>query len=376
MKKNILLLILLSVVLQSCDEELVPSLTLSQSEFTISEAGGSQSISFESNVDWTAKSSESWCTVSPSKGDASTKGATIALTENETFDNRNCTVTITAGSLSKTVNVNQSGKTGLLLTQDKYDLSNDATTIEVEVRANVKFDVTTSDEWITKVSTEGASTKKITFSIAKNESYDSREGSITIKQTDGTLSATIKVYQSQENAIILSTKSYNLSSAYHSLKVELKTNVDFKVIIPEEAKKWVTYADTRALRDETLTFYVSTNNTGYDDRSTEIYIKDRATELQDTLTINQEVSEETLVEEGWFMKKINGKPEKFFAIGAWSIPGYTPDRNPRTERRDEQIFKTQARNVNITLIHQLVLKNFMAEDNRIIMSNPPTYFLD
>ncbi|MDD2475072.1 MAG: BACON domain-containing protein [Dysgonamonadaceae bacterium] len=376
MKKNILLLIFLTIIFQSCDEEIIASLTLNQTEFTILEAGGSQFISFESNVDWTAKSSENWCIVSPSSGDASTKGTTITLTENEAFDNRACTVTITAGSLSQTIDVKQSGKTGLLLTQDKYDLSNDATTIEVEVRANVKFDVTISDEWIKKVSTEGASSKKITFSIAKNESYDNREGSITIKQTDGTLATNIKVFQSQKNAIILSTKTYNLSSLYHTLQVELKTNVDFKVIIPDDAKKWISQPDTRALRNETLTFYVSTNNTGYDDRTTEIYIKDKATELQDTLTINQEAVKEDLVEEAWFMRKTNGKAEKFFAIGGWNIPGYVnaPEKYDPTDRTDAEIFKTQTRNLNIVFTRHPLQKDFMSEDGKILMTIMPHSF--
>ena len=67
----------------------------------------------------------------------------------------------------------------------------------MEVKANYEFDVTVSDDWITKVATRGLTSTKLQFNIAKNKSYDNRAGSITIKQKGGTLTSTINVYQSQ-----------------------------------------------------------------------------------------------------------------------------------------------------------------------------------
>ena len=144
MKTKALLLLSLCLVMFSCDKETVPkvvettpSLTLSQADITVSDAGGAKSISFDSNVNWTAKSSESWCTVSPSSGGASIKSLTVNLAANDTYDARSCTVTIMAGSLSKSITITQSDNLGLLVTKDKYELDNAATTIEVEVKANV-----------------------------------------------------------------------------------------------------------------------------------------------------------------------------------------------------------------------------------------------
>lgn len=92
-------------------------------------------------------------------------------------------------------------------------------------------------------------------------------------------------------------------------------------------------------------------------------------------TSNEE-HEAVSYKEGWHYKRNKkGEDEKFFAIGAWSIPGYTPDRNGRTDRSNEQIFKMQARNINIYLTHQLNLKEFMAEDDRIVMTTIGSDFL-
>ena len=287
MRLYVLSLLSLCLLILSCETEIVPSITTNQSEINVSDAGGSQTISFDSNVSWTARSSASWCTFSsPASGDASTKSVTVVLSANDTYSARSCNVTIMAGDVSKTFTINQNSNLGLLVTQDKYDLSNEATTIEVEVMANVEFDVTISGDWITRDNTRGLSSSKLHFNIAKNDTYGKRDGSITIKQKNGPLTSTIKVFQSQEDAIILSNKREDLSNEGQTLSVELKTNVDFEVIIPQAAKSWVSYTGTRALRTETLTLNIAANES-YDARSTEIYVKNRATSLQDTLTINQ-----------------------------------------------------------------------------------------
>ena len=272
----------------SCQKDEKPFININQTELTIANTGGSQNIPFKSNTNWIAKSSASWCTVTPAKGDASITKTTITLSANDTYDDRSCTVTIMAGSISKTITINQSKSLGLLVTKDKFDLTNDAHTIDVEVKANIDFDISKSDEWITQVNTRGLTTTNLKFDIAKNSSYNNRVGTITVKQKNGDLSSIIKVYQSQEDAIILSNKTETISSESQTLEVELKTNVDFEVIIPEEATGWVSYIPTRALRTETLMLNISENEDKDDSRTTDIYIKNIASNLQDTLTIIQE----------------------------------------------------------------------------------------
>lgn len=288
MKKDFLFLLSLCLVIFSCsNEETVPSITLNQLEIIISSEGGSQTVSFDSNVSWTVISSANWCVVSPSSGDATTKSTTVTLANNDTYDDRSCTVTIRAGSLYKAITITQSRNLGFIVTPVKYDLSNDASTIDVEVKANVEYDVSISDEWITQVTTRSLTTTKLQFNIAKNSSYDNRDGSITIKQKGGTQSSTIKVYQSQEDAIIISNKREDISNNSQTLYVELKTNVNFEVVIPEAAKSWVSYSTTRTLRTETLSLSIAENK-NYKNRTAEIYIKNKITTLKDTLTISQD----------------------------------------------------------------------------------------
>jgi len=305
MKRNILFLLSLCMLLLTCSdgndpikeiENKDPFITLKKSNIDFTNDGGSEAILIESNVTWTAKSSASWCTVSPSSGNKSTASITLSAPANEDYDNRSCTVTIESGGISKTITVNQGENLGLLITQDRYELGNEESTIKVEVKANVDFEVEINDEWISKIETRGLTTSEMEFKIAKNDTYDNRDGSITIKQKGGNLSSTIKVYQSQEDALILSEKNFNLSSEAQSVEVEIKTNIDFEIIIPEEAKEWVSHATTRALRTETVVLDVAENKE-YDERTVEVIVKDKKTDLEETVTIKQAANTGLIISE-------------------------------------------------------------------------------
>ena len=286
MKKNILLLLSFCLLLLSCSKEIVPSIILNETELTVSDKFTIKSISLESNVNWSAKSSERWCVVSPEFGNPSNKNITVTLSANHTYDARSCIVTISVEGMTKTITINQNTNLGFIVSSDRFQLNNDTATIEVGVEFNTDYDVIISDDWITETKTRGLSSTKHQFAIAKNESFDNRVGSITFKQNDGTLQTIVKVYQSQTDAIFLSNKTHDLSSDSHLLEVELKTNVDFEIIIPEAAKSWVSYTATRALKTETLLLNIAKNEP-YDARTTEIYVRDKFTTFQDTITINQ-----------------------------------------------------------------------------------------
>jgi hypothetical protein len=76
--------------------------------------------------------------------------------------------------------------------------------------------------------------------------------------------------------------------------------------------------------------------------------------------------------EGWYLKpNEKGDDVRFFAIGGWSVPGYTPNKKDIAHRADADIFKTQARNLNILITNYEYLKDYMSEDGRIMMTFQP-----
>lgn len=287
---NILEIVLaLSIIATSCEKEKAPFLTLSTPKtIHFTDQGGTQSITFTANRDWSVSSADSWCKVSPSSGNKAEGSITVTLTcePNTTYDPRSATLTVRVEELSETITVTQDTNLGLLVSPTTYDLNNAAQSIEVEVRANVKYAVeidAACKDWITQAGTKALSSEKITFSIAANESYDNREGKIIIKQTDGNLSETIVVKQGQTNGLFITTPEYDLSNEEHTLSVEVKANVSFQV---SPQVDWIKYVETKALTSSTIVLSIEANKT-YDDRTGTILVKQTNGDLSGTITINQ-----------------------------------------------------------------------------------------
>ena len=86
---------LAAILLAGCQKE--PSLTISgPASLELGVDGGSQTLTFTANRDWTVSSSDSWVSVSPSSGKASDKpvSVTVRCNANTTYDDRSATVTI------------------------------------------------------------------------------------------------------------------------------------------------------------------------------------------------------------------------------------------------------------------------------------------
>ncbi|GAA4113521.1 hypothetical protein GCM10022393_12580 [Aquimarina addita] len=78
------------------------------SEF--SAAAQSKSVSITSNVDWTVTDNQSWISITPTSG--SNDGTiSITTTENTSTSERNGTVTVSGGGISRTINITQTGQT-------------------------------------------------------------------------------------------------------------------------------------------------------------------------------------------------------------------------------------------------------------------------
>lgn len=81
---------------------------------------GKATVTFSTNAAWTASvsSSTSWLKVSPTSGAAGTHTLTLTAEENDTYDERNATITIKAGSVSKKITVTQKRMTSEGNTED------------------------------------------------------------------------------------------------------------------------------------------------------------------------------------------------------------------------------------------------------------------
>lgn len=252
---------------------------------------GEKSVSFSANKDWTLSvatpaNGTVWCTpsaTSGAKGDATVK---FTVKENADYDDRSVSVTIKAGTASKTFTVTQKNAEAFLVTSTKFEVPQEGGTIEVEVKANIDYQMEISEvakDWITESSSRALTTFKHKLDIAMNENTEKREGEITFKSGDKV--EVVKIYQTGGAIILLSQNEYIVNAAGETISVEIKSNIDYGVQMPDV--DWISNeASSRAMSSHKLKYIVEPNE-GYDNRSAEIIFYDKNSSLKDTLKVIQ-----------------------------------------------------------------------------------------
>ncbi|MBQ8239648.1 MAG: leucine-rich repeat protein [Bacteroides sp.] len=271
---------------------------------------GEQSISFSVNANWTLSvasttSGTTWCKASATSGSKGSATVKFTVDENTGYDDRSVSVTIKAGSVSKTFTITQKGADALLVTTTKYEVAQEGGQIEIEVKANIDYKMEISEkakDWIKESSSRALTTSKHKLDIAMNENAEKREGEITFKSGDKV--ETVKVYQAGGAILLLSQNEYTVSDAGETISVDIKSNIDFGVQMPEV--DWISdEASSRGMSSHTLKYIVAVNET-YDSRSAEIVFYDKNSDLKDTLKVVQAQKNAIVISKKRFDVKVEG----------------------------------------------------------------------
>lgn len=270
---------------------------------SFSTSGGEQSVSFSVNANWalsvaSTSGGSTWCKPSATSGSKGTANVKFTVTENTDYDDRSVSVTIKAGTASKTFTITQKGMDALLVTTSKYEVAQEGGQIEIEVKANINYQMEISESaktWITesKSKSRALTTHKHKLDIAMNEEAEKREGEITFKSGDKV--ETVKVYQAGGAIILLSKNEYTVSNAGETITVDIKSNVEYGVQMPDV--DWIEdEASGRGMSSHTLKYVIAANE-GYDSRSAEIIFYDKNSDLKDTLKVVQAQKDAIVISE-------------------------------------------------------------------------------
>ena len=258
---------------------------------SFSNAKGEQSISFSTNEDWTLSvasttSGATWCTASVTNGSKGNASVKFSVTENTDYDDRSVSVTIKSGTASKTFTISQKSADALLVTTNKYEVSQEGGTIDIEVKANIEYKMEISEtakDWISDSSGRGLISYKHSLNIAMNEEKEKREGEIYFKS--GEKADTVKVYQMGGPIILLSQNENSVSDAGDTISVDVKSNIEYGVQMPDV--DWIIdESSSRGMSSHTLKYIISANEE-YDGRSANIIFYDKNSDLKDTLKVVQ-----------------------------------------------------------------------------------------
>lgn len=225
-------LLALFALLCSCETRLLVDKEIIETDSSAKTA----TIKLDVNKEWTAKSSaEHWCTISPKEGNKDIKSITVSVISNDTYSDRECTITIVSKDKSISIAVKQDQNDGLFLETNKISISDEEQDFDVIVTSNVEFRVSCFDDWITSTETKALSNSTLTFHTAANTDMESRSGRIRIAQVKGLQPyEDIIITQKPRDSVIITLDTLAFSWENAKTKVDTKANIEFAVTVPEE----------------------------------------------------------------------------------------------------------------------------------------------
>ena len=319
MKKIFLLFALMGIVAIGCskdeidkdkdgDEEDMPEsifFGLDKESVTISPDGGSVDIVVYSNYKWEVSGTSDWCTPSVKTGNADEDGQIVTFSADLTYDDREATFWFRCADEKIKLVVSQKLKAVIIPdANNSFNIPADGGIAVISYKTSVDCEVIIPEEakdWITVVpATRGLVSENINLDIAENTKYDPRSAVIKVVAKDNAeLVVEYTINQEQGNALLTDeNNTFTVPSTGGKVEIKYLTNVDCEVIIPEEAKDWITIVPaTRGLVSENINLDIA-ENTKYDPRSAVIKVvaKDNA-ELVVEYTVNQEQNNALLTDE-------------------------------------------------------------------------------
>lgn len=187
----------------------------------------------------------------------------------------------------------QEGGKGLTVSGDSlYVVETKGGNITLNVDSKRAWTASSSQSWC-KVTPAGGEkgTAIITIAVEENTSTDERNAQVVI-QTDRA-KRSITVTQKQKNSMTLTSNKIEVDNKGKTIKVEVKSNVDFTYEIETSAHGWIkTTGNTKAMKTSSLEFIVAENEE-LTKREGKIVFK--SGDLTETVKVYQAGAEPTLI---------------------------------------------------------------------------------
>ena len=282
MKKILYLMAALAIFAVSCakPEPVKPSLTLSTpADVTVPTDGGIQSVSFTSNVPWTASIDNSNWSVSPTSGEAGTATVKVTAPNNTSEDAIVVKVTLKAETASQVVTFTQLQKDAMVVDVTSYDAPAEGGKVSVKVKANVEVTATTEASWLKiATATKAAVEKTFDVEVSANEG-EAREGTIILSGAGKKAEVTVK-----QAAFVpyfeVDCEYFEVPKEGGEYTVNINTNVEFTV--KDYSDGTFPYQHATLATDGKSVKVVIDANEGYDARTP--YIKFTIPAIQDEVT--------------------------------------------------------------------------------------------
>ncbi|MGL1958457.1 MAG: cellulase family glycosylhydrolase [Colwellia sp.] len=184
-----------------------PTLSVSPANISVEETVSTESITITTSESWSATNNADWISLSTSSGSGNST-LTLTIAENSSGASRSSTVSITAGTLNKTVTVNQSATVAATLSVTPSSLTlhpaGESQNVQITTSESWTISGLANDDWVTLSAMSGTGDTSITVTVPENNIGNTR--SVTLTVNAGTLSTTVNVSQ----ANITPTNDYDI----------------------------------------------------------------------------------------------------------------------------------------------------------------------
>ena len=247
------------------EPEITPEIKFTEdivtSGISVESAEQSITLSFSTNVAWSATVSADWLTISPSSGEAGKNSVKVEVEENRTGQPRSATITISDKESTQKVSVTvrqEALKASLTVSPESLEFSANKGEEMLNVTSNTDWVITKDAEWITLDSDKGKGLATIAAGVTENTSLTSRTGSITVSTTDGSVKKTVSVRQSGADVIFTIDKNeFNVAAVGESFSVKVTHNIGYKI---NSQPEWVKQPDkANSGNVDTYTFTAEAN---------------------------------------------------------------------------------------------------------------------
>jgi hypothetical protein len=256
-----------------------PALTVSDEQFSVLSSAGSASFNITSNTEWTVAGNRDWCTVSQVSG---SKNAVISFSvkENATAAERTATITVSAGSIIKTITVTQAAaESKLSVSPDNFTVAATNGSNTFTIASSAHWTVSSNQSWCTVSPSSGSNNGTVTITTAANTTNAARTAVITV--TSGAITKQVTAVQ-PALSFSLSMNNFSMSAASGSNSFTVTGNTGWTAT---SNQSWCTVSPASGTGNGSVTFSLTANTTNAE-RTASIAIKS-GNETQ-TVSISQQ----------------------------------------------------------------------------------------
>ena len=195
-----------------------PSFNVTPESIEVGTEKTTKNITINSNISWSAKTSDRWINLSKSSGTTGTTTLTIDIGANTSTSSRSGYVEFynTEYDVSKKVDISQTAFSPILnINQETFDVGGEASSVNVTIVTNVMLSVIIDGDWLDSSEYfNSVDSTTIRIDIAENESTTQRTGYVDIINFDYNISKRIIINQNRTPVFVDLTNGLNMKMIY------------------------------------------------------------------------------------------------------------------------------------------------------------------